>query len=307
MDTALWCRCEVLLATPPTEYTPDLIDRYTDYRKFVVHALELMGRSRRDLAEVLELSDSMLSQVLSRKRRLRATLVPALADFFGLGEDGRQILAALVDLDNESARARRTAWATIQAHQRYLAEARPADDILELMSSWYIAATWELAACEGFQADPRWIAKAMNPPITEEQAQHALQTLLRAGMLEPAADGSLKTVDQVVWTEQIVPQGPRAMAIMSLQRGVWDLAHSSYERFRANERHNSVSVFALSEDRYEAVVTRLRAVEQELMVLTASESDEQPNRVFALGVAMFPITDYTDSFEPDTTTDTHEP
>jgi uncharacterized protein (TIGR02147 family) len=224
-----------------------------------------------------------------------------MASFFCLDEAGRQTLAALVDLDNESARARRTAWATIQARQRYLAADRPTDDMLQLMSSWYIAATWELAACEGFRADPVWISKTLNPPISEEQADHALQTLLRAGMLEPAADGSLRTVDQVVWSEQLVPMGPRSRAMVELQKNAWDLAKGSYERFRPNERHNSVSIFALGEERYQIVAARVRAMEQELMVLvTQEEATDTPNRVYALGIALFPLTDYSDAgFDPE--------
>ncbi|MCB9677168.1 MAG: TIGR02147 family protein [Alphaproteobacteria bacterium] len=274
-------------------YDRSLIDKYTDYRRFVIDALDRMKRTRKELAEALELSEAMLSQILSRKRKLRATLVPQLADFFDLDEQGRQTLAALVDLDNESARARRTAWATVSARQRYLAQDRPSDDMLELMSTWYIAAAYELAACEGFRPDPFWIASTINPPISEEQAQHALQTLLRSGLLQPDARGDLRPVEQV-WSEHELPSGPRSEAMLKLQRDTWRLAQESYDRFRINERHNSV-VSSPSASSGTRRCHALRAQTEEILALGRPGSSGRPTGSTRWGLFL-PLSDYSDSW-----------
>ncbi|MCB9695015.1 MAG: DUF4423 domain-containing protein, partial [Alphaproteobacteria bacterium] len=150
--------------------------------------------------------------------------------------------------------------------------------------------------------DPFWIASTINPPISEEQAQHALQTLLRSGLLQPDARGDLRPVEQV-WSEHELPSGPRSEAMLKLQRDTWRLAQESYDRFRINERHNSVAIFAFGEERYEALVTRLRAQTEEILALVVDpDRADPPNRIYALGTALFPLSDYSDSWneaEPD--------
>ncbi len=275
--------------------TPNLIDQFTDYRRFVIEALKKRGQSRKELAEALGPSDSMMSQVLSKKRRLRASLVPTLADFFGMSEDERHMLAALVDLDNESAFARRTAWAAVQARQRYLAEDKPSEEVfLQAFTHWYVPAIYELAGCEGFQADPTWIATVLNPRITVEQAEDALQTLLKAGLLRPSDGGALEPVPQEVWADGRIPAGAMSDLIAGLQKVNPEHAERSYSEFLSSERHSGGVTFAVSEARYEQVLQRLRVLERELVVLTVEDDEQPPNRVFQLCINLFPMSDYTD-------------
>ena len=102
------------------DYDPSMIDRYTDYRRFIADALVSMGASRALFAREVGLSEAMVSQVLAGKRRLRPALLGAVAGFFHLGEDERLVLGALLDLENDSERARATAWATLRARRRFL-------------------------------------------------------------------------------------------------------------------------------------------------------------------------------------------
>ena len=42
-------------------------------------------------------------------------------------------------------------------------------------ASWYVPAIREMAAAEGFRADPHWIARRLLPPISVSEASRALE------------------------------------------------------------------------------------------------------------------------------------
>jgi len=284
------------MALPDPPYDPSLIDAYTDYRLFVIEALRRMGRSRADLAAQLDLSVSMLSQVLNRKKRLNPNRVPLLARYLGLGDTAAGLLAAMVDLDNDSPRAKRLAWATLQAHQRALAPATLTEDMLEMMGRWYISAVYELALCEGFRSDPAWIARTLVPSISVEQAEHALHTLLRMGMLEPDPDsGGLGQAHGRVWSEQMPAGQLHSEAGRQLQGQLIELAVHSYHRVPPTERHSASIIGALSEEQHQRLVARLREVEQELLHLISAPDEHTPTRVVELTSWVYPCSDYTDS------------
>jgi uncharacterized protein (TIGR02147 family) len=274
---------------------PNHIDHYTDYRRFLIEELKRRDQSRLDLAQALGLSHSMMSQVLTNKRKLRPTLVPTLADFLGLDDDERHMLAALVDLDNESDFARQSAWAAVQARQRYLAEQTPPEDlVVAAFGRWFVAAIYELASCEDFKADPRWIAQTLNPPITAEEAEDALQTLLTLGMLQPSRAGQLEPVPQEVWADGRLPAGAISQVVYKQHLAALENAARAYTVFQQNERHSGVVTFAVSEARYEQLLAKARQLERELVVLAIDEDVDPPNRVYQVCINMYPVSDYTD-------------
>ncbi|MBX2801723.1 MAG: hypothetical protein KTR31_28855, partial [Myxococcales bacterium] len=100
----------------------------TDYRRFLSLTLERQERTRRQFARALDRSDAYVSLVLKGARRLDPELVEPAARFIKLNDDETTYLAALVDLDSTSPRAKRSAWATVQARQRHHAVSKGFND-----------------------------------------------------------------------------------------------------------------------------------------------------------------------------------
>lgn len=272
-----------------------MIERYTDYRRFLVDAIAELGRTRRDLAQQVGLSESMVSQVLSGQRRLNPAQAESLAQYLGLDARDRHYLAALVDLENDSPRARRLAWSTIQAHQRRRALEQPNEEASTALSDWYVGAVMELATCEGFRPDARWIAATLTPSITEEQAAEALRMLLTRGLLEPDEERGLRPAQPELATGATADPGAQSLASAALHAQAAQLSLDSLAKSRPSERHISTMVFALPEERWAELVSRLRELESELMHLITAEGTERPNRVYVLGVQLFPVSLFTDT------------
>lgn len=271
------------------------LDDYTDYRQFMAETLDAQ-RGRSALAAYLGVSKSMLTAIISYDRRVHPTLVSRIADYFELDEAERSVFAALVDLDNDSARARRSALATLEARRRFVAAARATDDATVLaLARWQVGAVHSLAECAGFRADPAWIAATLTPNVTVEEAQEAVRTLVELGLLEVGADGSARVLQSDIATPHDVGRGARSMAMATLQREVLRFAGEALGRYRGNERHSSVAMFAMPEERFAATRVRLRELEQEVVDLGTGLAKGPPNRIYALSVQLFPLSDYTDA------------
>ncbi len=274
----------------------------TDYRRFLLLALERRGMTQRDLASAVGRTSGWLSLVLSRQRTLDPEFVAPLSASLGLSEAEASYFAALVDLENRSPRARRTAWATVHATQRHRAEGVMGADVARAFSNWYVQALIELAACENFRADPAWIARTLNPPITVDQAEEALGTLLRLGRLVPDDEGSLRPGGELHWSPSDVAPGEISRAVSQVHHQALGLAQQALQTLRQNERHISGTTMALTEAQYPQVVSRLHELERELILLVEStRGDEAPNRVFHLGIHLVPVSDYTDTEDDQST------
>ena len=271
----------------------------TDYRRVILDALEARGLTRRDLASHIERSGSWMSMALSGQRPLDPELVPAVAEFLSFDARATTYLAALVDLESPSPRARRTAWATVeatQAHRRSVAGVT--DDVVKVHTRWYYPAIVELARCDGWRADPRWIAATLVPRITEAQAAEALTTLVRIKHLVPDAERELAPGNEAVWTGSVIPKGPLSEAMAEQHRVHTDLAARAIRGFRSNERTLSTVTMAIGEEHYALLRARLHELEREI-VLFATEAQSDANRVYQLGIQLFPVSDYSDATHHD--------
>ncbi len=61
----------------------------------------------------------------------------------------------------------------------------------DYFSKWYIPVIREMVLLKGFKGDPAWIAKHVEPPITEREAAHALEVLIKLGFLVKGDRGKL--------------------------------------------------------------------------------------------------------------------
>ncbi|MEQ1503700.1 MAG: TIGR02147 family protein [Myxococcota bacterium] len=271
----------------------DPLYQTTDWRTFLLLRLDQLELLRKDLAAAVEMTEGWLSNVLTGRRRLDPELVPRLADALRLDADGTAYFEALADLENESRRARRAAWAVVAANQRHQAAAALRHDELEALTRWYVGAVLELARCEGFRADPRWIAAALRPTIPVETASEALSTLIRLGMLQPDEHGGLVPTPEV-WSPSEIRGRDASIAVATNHRATLALAIDALHTGQPNERRVTGTIVAVSEGHYATVVAKLRDLERELVTL-ASDDPGVRNRVYHFGIHWIPCSEYTDA------------
>lgn len=269
----------------------------SDYRGFLRARLLEKGFSQAGLARYLVCSRSWVSLMLSGRRSLGCKLAPAVADYFRLEGDQLNHFLALVDVEeNSSGLARAQAMTIIRSMAiRVSPEDLRQDALFVMEDGWYVAPVLQLAKCESFSPEPRWIAQMLNPTITPSQAMRALMVLSRAGLLGPEGRAEPGATIAPLFTSVQVPKRVSSPARLFHSHNM-QLAATAGERFIKQERFLGSGCFALSEDHYDELLKEFE--EAWVRVISSVKEDpDTPNRVYAFAVALFPMSEYTDSDE----------
>lgn len=266
----------------------------TDYRAWIDAALVSRKKTRKDLASAVGRSPAWATQVLAGERALDPELVDPLAAFLRLDAQETSYLSALLDLDARSPRARRAAWATVQATWRHRASPNLNEEYFRHISLWYVGAVLELATCEGFRPDPGWISRTLVPAITPAEAQEALTTLVRLGMLVPDETRGLVRAEVQVVTPMELSAGAVSEALIAYHRSYLQIAAESLSWARHNERRITHLTMGLTEEVVPKVLSRLVEMEQELVQLSLDQTGT-PNRIYSFALQFVPTSHYTDS------------
>lgn len=271
-----------------------------DYRRFLREELKRQGKTSAELGEAIDRSKAYVSLVLSGSRKLDPEVVGNAAKLLGLDEHEEAYLGALVDLESPSERARRAAMTVVQARQRHHEVSDEfSEDAAAVFELWYVPAVFELVGCEGFRADPAWIAQTMYPPISETQAEEALAILQRLGRLEDDGEGGLQQRVVELWSPADLPPGVATRVGLGSHRTMMALAADSLREFKYNERYVAGITTAMTEAQYEWAMGRIKEVMLELVAMPDAPEGESPNRVFHLSAQLFPLSLYTDTeYEP---------
>ena len=148
---------------------------------------------------------------------------------------------------------------------------------------WYMPAVRELASLPGFREDPKWIARILEPPITDRQAAEALETLCRLGLLVRDEHGKLRQAQALLTTGS----GPLGHQIFVYHRTMLDLAKRALDHLPRDERDISSLTLCLAESALPQLKRRIVEFRRELLQM--AELTGEPERVVQLNFQMFPL------------------
>ncbi|MBN2196763.1 MAG: TIGR02147 family protein [Polyangiaceae bacterium] len=152
-------------------------------------------------------------------------------------------------------------------------------------STWYLPAIRELAARPDFVAEPRWIARVLTPRISAEEAEKALETLLKLGLLLRDDEGRIRQADALVTTGP----GPLGHHIVNYHRAMLERAAAAIDEIPREEREISSLTLCVSHDVLLDLKERIREFRRELLQL--AELGGPPERVVQLNFQLFPLSE----------------
>ncbi len=142
------------------------------------------------------LGRSTLANVVSGARMPSSETLDGIARGLGLDPLARNYLGLLVELARApSVSARREVLDRLLTRVAFGKSEMMEDRdpmLLDLGAKWYYPAVVELARLKSFKADPAWIANAILPAISVEEAEEALEALVELGLLVVREDGSVE-------------------------------------------------------------------------------------------------------------------
>lgn len=263
---------------------------YVDYRLFLrEHYLAQKAHSRafshRAFSRRAGLrSSNYLSLVMKGARDLSSEMAPRFARACGLTKGEADFFCELVAYGQaKSTEEKQRAQERLARFRQFRAAHRLLDEQTAYHANWYMPAIRELVSLPSFREEPKWIASHLEPTIGERQAQEALETLQRLGLLVRDARGRLRQAQALLTTGS----GPLGHQIFVYHQAMIDLAKRALDELPREDRDISSLTLALSADALPLLKRRLAELRQELLQL--AELERAPERVVQLNLQLFPL------------------
>lgn len=275
--------------SPKRRRAPVDVFKYRDYRQFLrafYEARKASGMSYRAFSRSAGLgAPNYLKLVIDGQRNLSSDMAERFAEACRLNEDGKEYFRALVAFNQaESDEERNALHQRLSRFARFRSAQRLDLAEKEYHSTWYIPAVRELVACPAFVEDAAWIARHMQPEISEAEASNALSVLQQLGLLERDGNGRLQQATRAVSTGQQAS----GLYIRNFHAEMMQRATLAMQHVPAKDRYISGLTLSLSPQTFAEVERRIVEFREELKALC--DADPLPDAVVQLNFQLFPLT-----------------
>ena len=147
----------------------------------------------------------------------------------------------------------------------------------------------ELVTLKDFEDSAEWISQRIFPGISEAKAEHAVELLLKIGLLERTPDGKLIQKDSVVATSPEM----KSLAVRNLHRQILIRASHLLDDVDVGDRDVSVLTLGINSKHLPLVKQRILEFRRSLL-LEIGQSNEELEDVYQLSVQFLPLTQKID-------------
>lgn len=264
---------------------------YLNYRDFLKDAYEERHAgdwrfSHRYIAEKADFDASMFNKILQGKRNLTPRLVSVFAEIFCRDDREKRYFADMVAFNQAKSHSESRQYLEKLVATKECKVENVAKDQFEYFDNWYHAVIRELVTFYPYVGDDAALGLMVRPPITASQVKSSIALLERLSMI--------KKNEQTGFYEQaqgLISSGSESFstAVNSYIQQSLNVAQDAMDRFGREERNLSTLAFGCDEDTYKELVEMVRRFRRE--VLAKVGQCQKPNRVFQLGMQLFPLSD----------------
>ena len=155
--------------------------------------------------------------------------------------------------------------------------------------NWACTALRALIGISENTSDLHAVANHLNPPISQNDARNALEVLKQLKLIEKDGHGGWNITQQIVTTGGEV----KSSAVRDFHRRTLELAQESLDRHSIAERDVSSIVFTVDQADIPEFKQRIEDFRRGL--LQFAKRSEHANRVYALNVSMFPLSEVVEN------------
>lgn len=142
----------------------------------------------------------------------------------------------------------------------------------------------EMIAVPGFIEDPAWIASKLTPPIKPKEALHALEVLLRLGLITRGQDGKLIQTNVTITTPSEIP----AIEIFQYHGQMLSLAREALAKTRDDERDITALTIPIPSELLPEIKKRIQEFREGIINLVNS-GGPQYHEVYQINIQCFPV------------------
>ena len=258
---------------------PEVLD-YLEYREylkdwFVETKKDNPFTSYRYLGQKTGVDPAWLVRVFQKEGHLNESTLPVFIRICGLDDRRAEYFKTLYRFNKTKAK-------------QTLSELYYKEPELAYFGSWACAALRALIGITKDTSDIAGLGKHLNPPISQDDARNALGILKQLGLVVPDGTGGWNITDQIISTGGEV----KSSAVRSFHRHTMELAQESLDRHKPEERDISSVVFTADESDLPEIKHKIEEFRRGL--LQFARKSERADRVYALNIAMYPLSDKVD-------------
>lgn len=268
-----------------------MIFEYTNYRDYLRDSYDFLKETTEYFSfryfsrKAGFRSPNYLKLVIEGQRNISPDSIDRFAGAFKMNKGEAHFFGKLVGFNQAGNNSERAEFALKILQTKIYQKLNPLrEEQLHYYQRWYQIAIRELALCPGFSNDAEWIAKQFTPELTVHEAQQAIDSLVKLGMLVKTSKNQLRPNTKNVTTHDEV----LSSFVGFYHKQMMDKAKDSINITEAAEREISSICVPVSADTFHKMKVRIQDFKKELMAL-ASE-DQNPNRVYQLNLQLFPLT-----------------
>lgn len=269
------------------------VTSYLDYREFLKDWIDFkktnsQAYSHRAIAAKVGLkSGGHISQILSGRAKLSQGTLDQLTEWMKLTANESLYLKHLTQFNHAKTQEEQK-----KAYER-LKKLKGASAVLldkdqfEYYSHWSYSAIREALTIFNIQdeaADLSVLGRQLIPPLTQGEVARGVELLKRLGLIEPDAQGYLKSTSQILSTGKQV----QGLYLNEYVQEVLKLAHGAVQRIPVGEKYNSWISMTLGKSSFPQVIEELRSSRERILKIVKEE--KHPSRVYHLNLNLFPFT-----------------
>jgi len=269
----------------------DIFD-YADYRKFIFDFQIMKSASNpnfsyRYLAQRAGInSSSFYTQIVKGKRNLTKQTVLKTCIALNLSESEAEYFENLVYFNQANTVKEKNIFFEKLVQKQKLRNVRKIDDDqYEYFSAWYHPVIREAVTIMDFGKSYARLGAFINPPISASEAENSVNLLLSLGFLK-------WDDNKLVQSEPLLTNDTSSLfkihKVTTYQIEMLRRTIEAFDRWQADKRLTSATVFSISKKTYAQFVEIIRNARTQMMKLT--KDDNEPDSVYLLSVNLIPMT-----------------
>lgn len=268
---------------------PDVLD-YLEYREFlrdwfIESKKENRFTSYRYLGQKTGVDPAWLVRVFQKEGHLNEEALPAFIRLCSFDDRRAEYFRILYRFCKTKAKASLSElYCRLMELREMEARVLTSPEFM-YFGNWACTALRALVGISQDTSDLTVLANHLNPPISQKDAHNALEVLKQLKLIEPDGHGGWNITQQIVTTGGEV----KSRAVRDFHRRTLELAQESLDRHSVAERDVSSIVFTVDEADIPEFKQRIEDFRRGL--LQFAKRSENANRVYALNVSMFPLSD----------------
>jgi uncharacterized protein (TIGR02147 family) len=264
---------------------------YMDYRSYLKAYYEACKKidpqfTYRYIAEYVGFkSAGHLTQILNGSTNISEALATGFIKFLQLSRRETEYFETLVHFNQAKTHAEKKQFFERLLKFKKVNTAIITPDQYEYFDKWYYVAIREVLSYYQFKDDFASLAQKLKPAISPDDAQKAIELLIRLNLISRNENGFYEKVDPVLSAS---PEG-KEIAITNNALETMRLAGESIDRFSKEQRNISGITFSISQKTFKTIQEEVRDFRKR--ILDIAQRDSTPDGVYQFNVQLFPLTD----------------